>query len=237
MSDDAHRPPKFEWDYEVPQNAFWSNLNYSVGRNFLQCYTSPEISEMTFDENLSVDEKLDYLLRTLDNTLAKKETESAPIPLKDADHTTWRNILLGLSTIEHFAGNLDMEEELTRERYENGPGGSKDTSALQELSVIMEATGRYAGGESMAREVLHWMEWHESLGKESPQAISSACVLATCIWKQKRFEEGQEWLDECSTRVGSMRNGKFAKYREAQRRGVDQTLAALKEWREAHGGP
>lgn len=89
----------------------------------------------------------------------------------------------------------------------------------------------------MAREVLHWMEGHESLGKESPQAISSACVLATCIWKQKRFKEGEEWLDGCRTRVDSMRKGKFAKYREAERKGVDQTLAALKEWREEHGGP
>jgi hypothetical protein len=121
MSDDAHRPPKFEWDYDVPRDAFWSNLNYSVGRNFLQRYTSSEISEMTFDENLSVDEKLDYLLRTPDNTLAKKEMKSAPVPLKDADHATLRNILPGLSTIEHFAGNPVVEEELIRERYENGP--------------------------------------------------------------------------------------------------------------------
>jgi hypothetical protein len=150
---------------------------------------------------------------------------------------TWRNILLGLSTIEHLAGNFDMEEELARERYENGPGGSKDISALQELSVVMEATGRYVRGESMAREGLHWMEGHESLGKESPQAISSACVIATCIWKQKRFKEGQEWLDECRARVDSMREGKFAKYWEAERKGVDQTWAALKEWREEHGGP
>jgi hypothetical protein len=73
---------------------------------------------MTFDENLSFKDKLDYLLRTLDNTLAKKETESAPTLFKDADYKTWRNILLGLSTIEHFAGNFAMEEELTRERYE-----------------------------------------------------------------------------------------------------------------------
>lgn len=139
MSDDSHRPPKFEWDYEVPHNAFWSNLNYSVGRNFLQCYTSSEISEMTFDENLSVDEKLDYLLRTLDNTLAKKETESAPIPLKDADHTTWRNILLGLSTIEHFAGNVDMEEGLTESDMRTNQEGLK-------ISVNARIE-RYNGGD------------------------------------------------------------------------------------------
>jgi hypothetical protein len=34
-----------------------------------------------------------------------------------------------------------------------------------------------------------------------------------------------------------MRKGKFAKYREAERKGVDQTLAALEEWSEEHGGP
>lgn len=114
MSDVAYNP----WDYEVPKNPFWNHCNYSLGRNFPQCYTESEKSRLTFDENLSHNDKLQYLLRTLDNTLAGKETKSAPTPFKDVNYIARRNILLSLSTIEHFLGNYATEEELTQERYE-----------------------------------------------------------------------------------------------------------------------
>jgi hypothetical protein len=67
--------------------------------------------------------------------------------------------------------------------------------------------------------------------KDSPQTISSMRILATCLWKQKKFKEGGEWVDECMSRVENMEKGKFAKYQDAEMRKVDQMMAALRKWR------
>ena len=228
---------KFEWDFDVPTDGFWEDLDYRLIKAFLQCYAEPEIVEMTFDETLSTDDKLASLLKYLENTLANKENKSrleTGLPLKEYDNNAWRTILLGLGTIEYFLGHWEAEERYARERYENGPDGAKDMSALQELSIVMERQGKYSEGESMAKSVLEWMDELPKLGRDSPQAIGSACVLAICVWKQGRHREGGALLDDCTSRVQSMEKGKFAKYQEAERQLVEQTRVALEEWTAAH---
>jgi hypothetical protein len=44
-------------------------------------------------------------------------------------------------------------------------------SALHQLSGVMETVERYGEAETMAREVLPWMQGHEMLGGNSPQAL------------------------------------------------------------------
>ena len=228
---------KFEWDYDVPTDGFWKDLDYRLIKAFLQCYTEPEIAEIKFDETLSTDDRLTFLLKHLDNTLTNKENKSrleTGLPLKDSDNNAWRTILLGLGTIEYFLGHWEAEERYARERYENGPDGAKDMSALQELSIVMERQGKYSEGESMAKSVLEWMDELPKLGRDSPQAIGSACVLAICVWKQGRHQEGVTLFDDCTQRVQSMGDGKFAKYQEAERQLVEQARVALEKWTAAH---
>ncbi|GAB7336045.1 hypothetical protein MBLNU13_g08860t1 [Cladosporium sp. NU13] len=237
MASNDSNKPKFEWDYDVPTDGFWTDLDYRLIKGFLQCYTEPEIAEMKFDETLSTDDKLTFLLKYLDNTLTNMEGKSrleTGLLLRDADNNAWRTILLGLGTIEYFLGHWEAEERYARERCENGPGGEKDMSALQELSIVMERQGKYSEGESMAKSVLDWMDELPKLGRESPQAIASACVLAICVWKQGRHREGGALLDDCTQRVQAMGEGKFAKYQEAERQLVEQTRVALEEWTATH---
>ena len=238
MTSDDSNTSKFEWDYDVPTDGFWKDLDYRLIKAFLQCYTEPEIAEMKFDETLSADDKLTFLLKYLDDTLTNKESKSrleTELPLKNSDNNAWRTILLGLGTIEYYLGHWEAEEKFARERYENGPDGAKDMSALQELSIVMERQGKYGEGESMAKNVLEWMDELPKLGRDSPQAIGSACILAMCVWKQGRHQEGGALLDDCTKRVQSMGEGKFAKYQEAERQLVEQTRVALEKWTVAHG--
>jgi hypothetical protein len=44
-------------------------------------------------------------------------------------------------------------------------------SALHKLNGLMETVGRYGEAETMAREVLPWMQGHEMLGGNGPQAL------------------------------------------------------------------
>ena len=191
---------------------------------------------MTFDANLSFAKKLEYLRSLLDATFSRKEEEAALTPLHDANYNVWKRLKLGMSTTDQFAGDYNAEEKIVREQYENGPDGTKDVSALLRLSEIMEVTGRYSEGESMGREVLPWMQRHELLGKDSPQAISSMRHLASNIWKQERYEEGGEWLESCRKTVENMAKGKFGKYQDSERRQLEEVIKSLNKWKEDHDG-
>jgi hypothetical protein len=234
MSVTARKPPKFPWDYEVPNTTFWNSLDYKVGRNFLQCHTESEISQMTFNETLSLEEKLKYLRSILNQTLSAKSKKTAPIPLHDVDYKSWNHLKLGLSTIEHFLGDYDAEEKIVREMYESGPDGTKSMSALHQLSGLMEKVGRYGEAETMAREVLPWMQGHEMLGGNSPQALGCMRVLVRSIWKQTRYVEAGEWIEKCKRTVENMGKGHFAKFQDDERRQLDDDVKALKKWREEH---
>ncbi|KAE8452039.1 hypothetical protein EG329_002204 [Mollisiaceae sp. DMI_Dod_QoI] len=234
MSDDARKEPKFPWDYEVPNDAFWNSLEYTLARNFLQCYNESEISKMHFDATLPSPEKLKYLRRYLDNTFEEKDKKAAPVPLHDADYQTWLHLKLAMSTVEFFLENYDDEEVIVREMYENGPDGTKSMSALHQLSAVMEKTRRYTEAEAMAKEVLPWMQGHELLGRDSPQALSGLRILATSVWKQKRYVDGEEWMSRYERTIDDMKNGKFGKYEDAERKLYTDTRQVLDQWRKEH---
>lgn len=87
----------------------------------------------------------------------------------------------------------------------------------------------------MAKPVLLWMQEHELLGKDSPQALSSMRTIATCIWKQERYKEGGEWMDQYGILVSEMVNGKFQKYQDSEKKMYVETKRGLWEWRRQHG--
>ena len=126
MSKEAQQSPKFPCDYDVPNNAFWSSLDYKVGRNFLQCYNEPGISKMTFNESFTNDEKLKALRTIPSHTLDEKEAQSAPKLFYDADYHAWLTMKFALSTMERYLGDHTAEEAITREAYENGPDGMQN---------------------------------------------------------------------------------------------------------------
>ncbi|CZR66255.1 uncharacterized protein PAC_16156 [Phialocephala subalpina] len=235
MSGDARKHPKFPWDFEVPNDPFWNSLEYTVARNFLQCYTESEISKMHFDETLSAPEKLSYLRRYLDSSFFRKEKEAAPTPFHDANYQLWMQFKLATSTMEYFLENYSEQEEIVREMYENGPDGSKNMSALHQLSGIMEKTRKYKEAEEMALEVLPWMQNHELLGRDAPQTLSCVRILASSVWKQKRYREGGEWMDRYGMLVGGMKDGKFGKYQEAEMKAYIEAKRGLWEWRRGQG--
>jgi len=235
MADDARKSPKFPWDYDVPNDAFWSSLEYGVARNFLQCYNESEISKMHFDETLSGPEKLKCLRQYLDNTFEEREEKVAPTPLHNADYHQWHMLKLAMGTMECFLENYDRQEIIAREMSDGAPDKNKRMSALHQLSGIMEKTERYSEAEAMAKEVLPWMQGHELLGRDSPQALSCMRTLASSIWKQKRYVEGGEWMDRYGRMVDDMENGKFGKYKDSERRVYLEARESLEQWRTEHG--
>ncbi|KAF8854911.1 hypothetical protein BDZ45DRAFT_747066 [Acephala macrosclerotiorum] len=211
---DASKHLKFPWDYDVPNDAFWKSLEYTVARNFLQCYTEAEISKMHFDETLSLPEKFQCLRCYLDSSFYRKEKEAAPTPLHDANYQLWMQFKLAMSTMEYFLNNHEEQEKIVREMYENGLDGE--------------------AGE-MAQEVLPWMQGHELLGRDAPQTLGCIRILATSIWKQKRYKEGGECMDRYGMLVGAMKDGRFEKYQDAERKMYVETKRGMWEWRREQG--
>lgn len=230
----ARQAPKMPWDFDVPNDAFWNGLDYQIGRNFLQCYEESEISQMTFDDSLSYDEKLKFLRDILQHTFADEAAKTAPTPLHDTNYKLWVKLMLGFSTIEHYLKNYDEEERIVREMYENGPDGSKNMSALHNLSAVMEQTGRYPEAEHMAREVLPWLEGHELLGEGSPQSLGCMRCLARSTWKQARYTDAEEWIDKCRRTVEAMPGGRFEKYQDDEKKQLEEDVEGLRKWKEEH---
>ena len=235
MAEEARKSPKFSWDYDVPNTPFWNSLDYRLSRNFLQCYTEAEIAQFDLDETLSVDDKIECLRTLLENTLAEKGTKVSPKSLHDADYEAWRSLKLGISTMDHFLGNQAEEAATVKEMYENGPEGTKNMSALHNLSAITEAAGNYSEAERMALEVLPWLEGHEKLGPGSPQALSSMKCLARSTWKQEKFDDANQWIEKCRLQLKQMAEGQFSKYYESEAGMLENDLDALKKWKEEQG--
>jgi len=236
MSDDARKQPRFPWDCDVPNNAFWNDLEYVAGRNFLQCYTEDEIAQIPFDETLPAGEKLKYLGGVLEKTFADKEAKTAPTPLHDADYKAWEYLKLAISTVERYLGNKAEEEKIAREMYENGSDGKKSMSAAHHLGELLEANGKYAEAEQMEREVLPWMRGHELLGEDSPHALSSLRCLAKSIWKQKRYEEAKGLIEEYRGILDGMDQGRFVKYQDTEKGLFEEMVEKLNDWKGKHGG-
>ncbi len=229
MAKEARQSPKFPWDCDVPDDAFWNSLDYKVGRAFLRCYTESEVSAMTFDPSLSREQKLQYLRETLNNTLIEKERDAAPSPLRDVDYYAWERLKFSLSGIDHFLGNEEAEEATIRELYENGPNGTKSMTALHNLSGLLESRGRYAEAEAAALEVLPWMEAQSMLGIDSPQYLGCMRVLVKSTWKQKKDVEAQGWREKCEECLRRMGEGRFAKYQDSERTQFDGEWEALQQ--------
>src|SRR5271170_691383 len=123
--------------------------------------------------------------------------------------------------MDHYLENYGEEERLVREVYENGPDGTKSMSALHQLSGLVEVMGRYGEAECMAREVLPWMQGHEMLGRDSPQALGCMRCLARSVWKQERYEEAAEWIEKCRRAIENMGRGRFGKYHDDEKKQLE----------------
>lgn len=220
----AAQEPRFQWDVIVPDTPFWNSLDYSVGRAFVPNFTEDELSQMSLDPSVSQDEKVYLLRKILAETLAAKERNAAPLPLQQIDHRAWRGLKGSISSMDNFVGDHSHDEELAREFYENGPNGTKDMSALIMLAHIQLRAGKLSDAEATAKQVLPWIQDHEKLGPDSPQALGSMRLLVTCIWQQGRQAEAESWVEKCKESIERLGRSQFAKYYEEEKEELESVV-------------
>lgn len=225
---------KFPWEYDFPDTPFWNDLPHFAGNVFLRCFTEAEVSAMNFDATLPSTEKLRYLRGILKKKLAEKEKEAAPVTLHDSDYKSWNALKLAIGGLEDLLGNLEEAVKITRERYENGPDGTKDMAALSDLGGRTERLGDYPEAEKIALEALAWIQSIPPLGPNSPQALGSMRVLVKSTWKQGKYDDAKEWIQKCRSSIDELAKGRFAKYEAEERKQIDDDVEELEKWRVEH---
>jgi hypothetical protein len=234
MAEASRQLPKFPWDVEVPNDAFWNTLDHNIGRTFFSTYSEAEIEQMTFDTSLANEEKLKFLRDTLYNTLIQEEKAAAPLPLRDAEYHRWRALMSAVVHMDYELGDLDAAERGIKEQLEyNRPehDGMINKSVLFSLMGIQKERGKYAEAESTALEALDWIKGLELCGPNSPQALGCMRTLVISIWKQGRYSDAQEWIKKCETSIEEMAKTDFKKYVADEKRELAKQVKLLEQWK------
>ncbi|KAF2495770.1 hypothetical protein BU16DRAFT_526327 [Lophium mytilinum] len=240
MAATAKLAPTFPWDHDIPKTPFWSNIEYTTARNFLQCFTEGELLQKQLDDALPLRGKLESLEIFLDESLEAREYASRPQSLHRADYQLWMKLKLAQSSIAKDLEKRQEQEKIVREMYANGPydpvsgTNTKNMSALLNLSGVLEYDGLHAEAEAAAREVLPWLQKHEMLGADAPQVLSCMRTIARTTGKQRHWSESNLWAGKVEELIDGMGGRRFAKYEEDERKCLEELREELKAWKGDH---
>ncbi|KAJ6520401.1 hypothetical protein C8R45DRAFT_887674 [Mycena sanguinolenta] len=222
-------PPKFDWDYDVPDTPFWRDLPFTAGRNFLTCFSPSELEEISFDGSLSVPSKLSFLLSILETRLETRKAAASPAPLHVADPREWQRLMLGIETMQSHL-RLPEEGDTIRAMLDTSEGSLR-LSWLNMLAGFKLRQGEYAEAERLERELLPWMQTDARMGKDSPQALGTTRRIIEAMWKQggSKVEDARRLIEETGELVEAMGTSKFAKYQEDERQMLRELVAQLEQ--------
>jgi len=222
--------PRFEWDFDVPDTPFWKDLDFRVARNFLVCYEPSELEKIPFGDHASRPEshRLEFLLAELQSKLAAQQASLTPEEIHEAKPDLWRRLLLGIETLQRYLGMPEEEAETIRLVLSNTAGDAR-VPWLNMLADLDLRNGNLVEAESAAREVLPWMQKHEKLGVDSPQALGTTRTIIHSMWKQGggRVDEARRLVAETEAVIQGMRLGKFSKYQDEERRMLQDLVVSL----------
>jgi len=222
----------FTWEYPVPDNAFWNDLKFVVGRNFLSSFSSPEeISQLPIDPNStqSKSEKLQLLLRLLQEKIAARDAQASPQTFYDVDYEAWDTAWLAVYTMQYELGLPEAEQTIRMliDRRKN----KANLSHFHSLAALLFDKGRYAEAEETERPVLDWLVGR--LGDTSPQALGSRRIIARSIWKQgpERRAEAEALFEQVKRFIEESGSGKYAVYKDEQMEETEKMIADLRAGR------
>lgn len=220
-------PEKFPWDFDNPNTPFWNDtaLAPPLPRNFLTCFTAGEIKEMDLDASahLNKQDKLSLLLHRIHTKYKTREAEQEPpLPLYDAAWEDWQRLMTGIINLQDLSGLKEEQEKSLEVLIQHGRDGKRNLSGVNMMASFKMEQGEYGDAETMLREVLPWLQGHEMLGKDSPQALGCIRRLIECLWKGGKLVEAERLLDEYRSLVETMGDGKFGKYREEEQKEVEK---------------
>ncbi|KAI3397225.1 hypothetical protein diail_11104 [Diaporthe ilicicola] len=229
--------PKFSWDYDVPEIPFWSDLKYTTGRNFLQCYGTKEIASMEPGfERLGTAPKelrLQFLLAQLEATITDRDAAARPGGLSTTDYPQWVTLTLARMTILSELGRQAEQEAAIQTMIDTtnpAKPGEINMSAVNMLANLKEEEGLYAEAEDLARKVVPFFDG--KMGPDSPPSQGTRRCLIRCIWKAGKPEEAKRLAEETRLIIGAMgeKKSQYLKYQDDERQYLQELMADLESW-------
>lgn len=226
----CHQGPKFAWDIDIPDTPFWKDVDFRVAAGIINLFKGHELEVIPFDANANLKEsdKLRFLLSLVQSKLAASEAASEPTKLQIADPVTWGKLMRNLAVLY---GHLDLQEEEARiiETVLSTVTGDKRVPWLNILSDLKLRLGQFAEAETLAREILPWMQTQVDLGVDSPQAMGTTRRLIHGLWMQggDKQDEARKFITELSGLIDGLGSSKFSKYQEEEREMLQELVAKL----------
>ncbi|KAI1264318.1 hypothetical protein F5Y18DRAFT_390090 [Xylariaceae sp. FL1019] len=215
----------FSWEHPVPKNKFWSDLPYTLARNFLQACNADDLAYIRplaeSDSDKPRREKLQLLDRWVKKKLIQEEASAAPRSFYDVDYAGWERLMLASVSISKELGDSAREEDTLRLLVDRRKDRS-NLSHLHNLAGMLVEKGDYAEAERLERKVEPWLI--SKLGRDSPQALGAKRIMILAMWKQgrSRHADAEKLLRELQSDLSALGDGQYAMYR-------DEELSAMKE--------
>ena len=218
---------------EVPAHgtAFWNSLpDSSPARNVKRIFTDAEVLALGLDDHArkSTEEKLRFLLQLVEQKLetAEAAAASAPNGLRQTDWSLWVNITAAIFELQHTL-NMPEADTTLGKLVSNGKDGGKNYAFVYQLARVKLQRGQYNEAEELAKETLPWMQNHEILGKDSPQALGTHRIILQALAKQGRTDEARAMADATKALIDGMNNGRYSKYQEEEKVELENTVKEL----------
>lgn len=221
----------FSWEHPVPDNLFWSDLPFTIARNFLQAFSPSELEHLPIDPDSTADRatKIQLLLDILLDE-AKREDQSASTILGEsqtfysANYEGWSTLWLAVYTMQHALGHMDAAEKTIRMLDEQRPDKG-NLSHRHTLAGVLLETGRFGAAEEMAKLVREWLDGR--LGRNSPQAMGSRRLIAEAVWRQGRRGEARGLVEEIRGLIAGMGDTRFGIYEDSEREMLEELVRKL----------
>ncbi|KAK0612432.1 hypothetical protein B0T17DRAFT_543665 [Bombardia bombarda] len=223
----------FSWEHPIPVSPFWDPLPYPTSACFLNAFASSpaELAALPIDPASTAPnpEKITLLLSLLQAKLAREQQAITTTPLHIANHPLWSAITLGIASLQSQLPDQLAAAEVTIRALADHRIDKANLGPLHMLADHLVKVGKFVEAEETERAVLRWMEAHERLGRDSPQALGARRIIVRAMWGQGRRTEAEEMMREIEGIVEGLGEGsRFGVYQEEERGLFGQLVGELR---------
>ncbi|KAI8949549.1 hypothetical protein F4801DRAFT_580375 [Xylaria longipes] len=184
-------------------------VRYSQARTFLKSFSTEDAAKLPIDPDSTLEssQKIELLFTLLQTQLAKKETDSKPEPLFDADYAVWEKLHTAIFCVQKDLGN-NIQAEMTLHMLIERRRDKTNLSLLLTLCGMLIERGEYEEVAKKLPEIIEWLD--RRLGENSPQALGGRRMLAETVWHLGRKAEAEALFSEIKKLAESMAEGPYA---------------------------
>jgi hypothetical protein len=173
--------------------------------------------------SLSNERNAEILVQLLEKRISDSSSSSEPLWI--TNNPQWQKLMMAIGTLYSEAKQLDSQIRVVEQLLEKRANKS-NLSHQHALAALLLQKGDYERAEELEWPCLPQMI--QSVGNDSPQAMSSRRILAKAIWMQGRQKEADEIIQQTFSLLEASTTGKYAIYQAGETEMTKQMIEELK---------